>query len=116
MFEISVKMPKSTTIKKKSSKFVSLCRSIFHPKPKLSVVGLEPVSKESSTLPSLNDNLVMPRQSVHAFFCLFEKVATKISVGLGIFGGFYAFHQIFLLSIDQQAEDLEMFECIKIVY
>lgn len=109
MFEISIKMPKSNTIKK-SSTFVSLCRSIFHPKPKLSVVDLEPVSKESSTLPSSNENLVMPRQSVHAFVCFFEKVATKISVGLGIFGGFYAFYQICLLNIDQQAENSEMFE------
>lgn len=146
MFEISIKMTRSTT--KKSSKFVSLFRSMFYTKPKSSVVDSDPISREpvtessilpsssdhsepklsiikldpisiesimeSSSLPSSNDlYMMMAIDSIRSFIRIFERFTTKISFVSGIFVGFYAFYQIYFSNINQQIEELELFECKK---
>lgn len=132
MFNISIKIPKSkleSTATKKPSKLSDLFCSMFRPKPKLSVIDLGPSKKstlpsieptkpvsQSSVLLSLGDAMTIIRYSIPNFIQSFERVAWGISVGFGVFGGFYAVYQIFFPNIGQHAKELERLECVTIVY
>lgn len=126
---------------KKPSKLPKLFRSFFYPKSKSSNDNLGSTSTESilskSVVPSSNDkmkkestgnstflsklasssdNEMMTSDSVLVWIRIFHRIAREISIGLGIFGGLYAFYRIYFLDIDPYAQELEMLEFIPIVY
>lgn len=133
MFKISMKVfkvnPKSKDTSNKSSRFSKFFYSIVNKKPTLSIEDLEPmineIVKESTSeyFPSIINssrssicNFVLRKMSFRTIIGFVEGIAKNIPISLGVFGGVYAFYQICFLNIDQQAENSEMFECIKIVY
>lgn len=133
MFKISMKIfkvnPKSKDTSNKSSKFSNFFRSIVNKKPKLSIEDLEPMRNEvvkestSKCLPSIThssnssiSNVVLKKMSIRTFIGFVEEIGKKIPISLGIFGGVFALHQVYLSIIEQYEENFEMIESLSIIY
>lgn len=133
MFNFSMKILKSRAVlpmpnakSKKKSKFSNLIPLLFKSKADLSIIDLGPISINSmkdpssdsqpSVVLSLIENTLKKRETTRIFYQFFNKIVTKIPVGLGVFGGMYALYQILSPSNNVFNEDLELLECFSIIY
>lgn len=142
--KISKVNPKSNlNTLKNSSKVANFFRSIVHKKPQLSIAELGSVSNESikeasppsefypsifqstkfsiptpqpSILLSSIAGIMMEKTSIQAVIRFVATIVKKTPISLGILGGFYALHQIYLSNIDNYTTEFEMNESLMIVY